>query len=267
MRSPTKRGLKVSVALAAGLLVSSAGGSVAQSGSPLTSGPAVPQHSNETAIRAEPLNPPLKPLPDPDSFARRIDNPYMPWLKGSRWVYVEHTPEGAERIVVKVLDRTKRIAGIRATVVRDIVRLDGELLEDTFDWYAQDQHRNVWYLGEATKSYEDGGVSTEGSWQHGVDGAKAGIAMPGCPHVGKLYWQEYYPGHAEDQGRVLDKSARVAGPTGDYKQVILTEDITPLDRQIQEYKFYAPGVGVVLELNVSPEPGRGELVRFSRPGR
>lgn len=198
---------------------------------------------------------------------RRINNPYLPWLKGSRWVYAEYGPDGEERIVVKVLDRTKRIEGIRATVVLDLVTLDGELIEKTFDWYAQDHRGNVWYLGEATKSYDDGQVSTEGSWQAGVDGAKAGIAMPGTPRVRKLYWQEYYQGHAEDQGEVLDRSTRAAVPTGHYRHVLMTSDTTPLDRDIQEYKFYAPGVGAVLEVNVSPEQGRAELVHFSGTGR
>ena len=45
---------------------------------------------------------------------------------------------------------------------------DGELVEDTYDWYAQDKDGNIWYLGEDTKEYENGKVeSTEGSWEAG----------------------------------------------------------------------------------------------------
>ena len=44
---------------------------------------------------------------------------------------------------------------------------------------------NVWYLGEDTKEYKDGQVSsTKGSWEHGVDGAYAGIIMPAKPRPG-----------------------------------------------------------------------------------
>jgi len=253
------------IATSTALLVA-AGSSIA-AGSSVAAGSGQSASHETPAPQGAPHDPPIIPLPSPDSFVRRIDNQYMPWLKGSRWVYVEHAPDGDERIAVKVLDRTKRIMGIRATVVRDVVTLDGELIEHTFDWYAQDRRGNVWYLGEATKSYDDGQVSTEGSWQAGVDGAKAGIAMLGCPRVGKRYWQEYYAGHAEDQGKALDRSNRVVVPAGSYRHALMTEDTTPLEPRVQEFKFYAPGVGVVLEVNVSPEQGRAELVRFSASRR
>jgi len=254
------------VATSTAVLLAASGAIVAQGGG-ATALDSTPTSLTASAQLTAPLEPPIRPLPDPDSFVRRIDNPYMPWLPGSRWVYVERTPDGVERIVVKVTDRTRRIEGIRATVVHDVVRLDGKVIENTFDWYAQDWRGNVWYLGEATKSYEDGEVSTEGSWEAGVDGAKAGVAMPGCPRVGRLYWQEYYAGHAEDQGKVLAKSNRVVVPAGRYRHALLTSDTTPLEPAVQEFKFYAPGVGVVLEVNVSPEQGRGELVQFSGPTR
>ncbi len=246
------------VATSTALLLAGAGAGVAQGTGAATTDTA-------TTEQAAPLEPPVMTLPDPDSFVRRIDNPYMPWLRGSRWVYVEHGPEGDEHIVVKVLDRTRKIEGIRATVVHDVVTLHGKVIEKTFDWYAQDWRGNVWYLGEATRAYEDGEVSTEGSWETGVDGAKAGIAMFGFPRVGRLYWQEYYAGHAEDQGKVLSKANRVTVPAGRYRHVLLTEDTTPLEPAVQEFKFYAPGVGTVLEVIVSPEQGRAELLRFSGP--
>src|SRR5688572_33482665 len=89
-------------------------------------------------------------------FVDRIDNPYWPMAPGSRWVY----REDGQRVEVTVTDRTKEILGIRATVVHDVVTEDGELVEDTDDWYAQDKDGNVWYLGEATKEYENGKVKT-----------------------------------------------------------------------------------------------------------
>ena len=83
--------------------------------------------------------------------------------------------------------------------MRDIASDRGELIEDTRDWYAQDVCGNIWYLGESTKEYEDGQVvSSEGSWQAGVDGAEAGVALPGAPVDDLTYRQEYLAGEAED---------------------------------------------------------------------
>ena len=243
----------VSVAVLVGALVSSA-----QSGSAVAP-------SSEVTSRAGSPGPPIIPLPAPGSFVKKIDNPYSPFLPGMRWVYGGGTPEQRERIVVKVLKRTKLIEGITATVVRDTAKVNGEVIEDTFDWYAQDRSGRVWYLGEATKEYENGQVvSTEGSWEAGVDGAKAGIIMFTYPDVGEPYRQEFYAGHAEDQAKFLTRNTRVATQAGLFKRVRMTEDTTPLDPAIAEVKFYAPGVGVVLEFDLAPEAGRTELLRFHR---
>src|SRR5918995_5360128 len=145
-------------------------------------------------------------MPGPDSFSTKIDNPYWPMRPGSRWVYRETDSEGArQRVVVTVTDRTRLIAnGVTARVVHDVVRRRGELVEVTDDWYAQDDAGNVWYLGEDTTEYEDGRpVSTEGSFEAGVDGAQAGGVMPARPRRGMRYRQEHYAGHAEDRARVV----------------------------------------------------------------
>jgi len=178
-------------------------------------------------------------------------------VPGSRWVYRETDAEGIEqRVEVTVTAETKVILGISATVVHDIVTQDGQVIEDTFDWYAQDRSGNLWYLGEATEEFEDGVVvSTEGSWEAGVDGAQAGIILPGAPEVGLTYRQEYYAGQAEDAAAVLSLDERAEVPYGRFEHVLLTKDYTPLDPTILEYKFYAPGVGPVLVLGVSGGPG------------
>ena len=225
-----------------------------------------PPTTHLAAARSD--RPPIIQLPPPRAFVRVIDNAYLPFVPGSRWVYGGETPDGRERIVVRVLERTKRIEGIPATVVRDTVRLDGEIIEDTFDWYGQDRRGNVWYLGEFSRAYENGEVvSTEGSWEAGVDGARAGIVMFGHPRAGLSYRQEYYAGHAEDEGKVLTVSTRAATAAGRFRDVLMTEDTTPLEADIAELKFYAPGVGLVLEFDLSPEPGRTELLRMDLPGR
>jgi hypothetical protein len=185
-------------------------------------------------------------------------------IPGSRWVYRESDADGAElRVEVTVTERTKRILGIDATVVHDVVTEDGELVEVTYDWYAQDTAGNVWYLGEATKEYENGKVvTTAGSWEAGIDGAQAGVVMPAEPRVGLAYRQEHYAGEAEDRGRVLSLDERAEVPFGSFDGVLMTRDWTPLEPDVLEHKFYARGVGPVLALGLSGGGGREELVAF-----
>jgi hypothetical protein len=202
---------------------------------------------------------------DPNGFVKTIDNPYWPMVPGSTWTYDETDVDGtAQRVEVTVTDDTKTILGIEATVVHDVVTKDGELVEDTYDWYAQDDSGNVWYLGEDTKEYENGEVvSTEGSWEAGVDGAQAGIIMPGDPTVGSSYRQEYLASEAEDAAKILSLDEKAEVPFGLFDPVLMTKEFTPLDPEILEYKFYARGVGPVLALTASGGSGREELVSFT----
>ncbi len=201
---------------------------------------------------------------DPANFVDTIDNAYWPMAPGSRWVYQETDAKGhIQKVLVRVTDRTKSVVGVDATVVRDTVTGKGSLVEDTRDWYAQDVCGNVWYLGENTKEYEDGQVvSTEGSWETGVDGAQAGIAVPGAPTAGLTYRQEYYAGHAEDGATVLSIDEQVRVPYGHFTDVLVTKDYTTLHPRILEYKFYAKGVGPVEEIGLSGGSDRAELVSY-----
>jgi hypothetical protein len=206
-------------------------------------------------------------MPGPDRFSTEIDNPYWPMRPGSRWVYHETDSEGArQRVVVTVTRRTKLIAnGVRARVVHDVVREDGELVEVTDDWYAQDRRGRIWYLGEDTTEYENGRpVSKEGSFEAGVDGAQAGIIMLARPRVGMRYRQEFYKGHAEDRARIMSLRERAEVPFGFFTPTLMTREENPLEPRVLEYKFYARGMGPVLAVSVAGGSDREELVRFRR---
>lgn len=204
---------------------------------------------------------------DPADFVGLIDNPYWPMAPGAKWIYREADTEGsAQEVEVTVTTRTKEILGIDATVMHDRVSSNGELIENTFDWYAQDVCGNVWYLGENTKEYEDGVVvTTAGSWQAGVDGAQAGIIVPADPHVGMTYRQEYYAGEAEDAAEVLSLDEQAQVPYGHIREALLTKDFTPLHRRFLEYKLYAKGIGPVLVLGASGGSDREELISYQAP--
>jgi hypothetical protein len=152
---------------------------------------------------------------DPAGHTPDVTNPWFPLEPGTRWTYLETTEDGANvRVVVTATAATRRIAnGVTARVVRDTVTMNGEIVEDTLDWYAQDAAGNVWYLGEDTAEFENGKITTrEGSFEAGVDGAQAGVIMPADPQVGMTYRQEYYEGAAEDRGRGRAHRLRRARP-------------------------------------------------------
>lgn len=203
---------------------------------------------------------------DPKDFTTRIDNPYWPMDPGTRWTYREIDEEGVElKVVVTVSDQTKKIAnGVTARVVRDTVTEDGELIEDTFDWYAQDKEGNIWYLGENTAEFENGKLITKGgSFEAGVDGARPGIIMPDDPQDGMKYRQEYYKGEAEDNGEVLSTDEMVQSPVGQFDNALLTKDTNAIEPNVLEYKLYAKGVGPVLTLGVSGGPvGHEDLINL-----
>jgi hypothetical protein len=199
---------------------------------------------------------------DPARFTADIDHPFWPMAPGTRWVY----REGDQRVEVTVTDRTRTVMGVETRVVHDLVTVDGVPVEDTFDWYAQDDDGNVWYFGEDTTEFEDGRpVGHAGAWEAGVDGALPGILLPADPEVGTTYRQEYYAGEAEDRARVLSLDEAVSVPFGDFTGALRTEDTTPLEPGVVEHKLYVRDIGPVLALKVKGDTGREELVAFTRP--
>ena len=203
---------------------------------------------------------------NPADFTVNITNPYFPMAPGNRWVYVEREPGHTSRVVMTVTDETKRIAnGITARVVRDVVSEGKELVEVTDDWYAQDKDGNVWYLGEATTEYVNGKpATTKGSFEAGVDGAQAGVAMPAKPVQGLSYRQEFSRGQAEDSAVVLAVREQAQVPFGHFRNVLVTKDLNGLKLKFVEYKLYARGVGPVMTLGISGTRVREELIRFSK---
>jgi len=189
-----------------------------------------------------------------------IDNQFLPMTPGTIRTY----EGGDEVIVVTVTYDTVNILDVPCRVVRDTVTEDGELVEDTWDWFAQDVDGNVWYFGELSMEYEDGElVSLEGSWKAGEDGAKPGIVMLAFPEISDLmYRQEFLLGEAEDMAVVVETNQNVEIDYDEYFGVLVTEEWTPIEPDVQENKYYAPGDGLILEVNLE-DGERVELVNKS----
>jgi len=221
------------------------------------------------------FSPPAAKLPtgadpvnlDPADFSANITNPYWPMKPGTRWTY-RNVEEGnpSQVIQVVVTTATKKLAnGITARAVRDTARSNGQILEDTIDWYAQDAQGNVWYMGERTAEFENGKVSSRaGSWEAGKDGAMPGILLPAQPQIGQKYRQEYKKGEAEDNGEVLATNNLVETSAGSYKKALVTMDTSAVETTAVEYKFYAPDVGPLLALDISGGAAREELVKIDK---
>jgi hypothetical protein len=204
---------------------------------------------------------------DPAAFTTRIDNPYFPLRPGDRRVYRKLDLDGSKiRVVETVMNRTKVVAnGITARVVHVVDTQRGQMIEETFDWYAQDRAGNVWYLGEDTKFFENGKqVFKPDSWQSGVNGAEPGVIMPARPRTGQRFRQEYAKGVAADRVRVLGRVQQVEIPRRRFKRVLLFEETTPLEPEVLDLFFFARGYGLVLAVEVAGGAERLELVSFKR---
>jgi hypothetical protein len=182
------------------------------------------------------------------NFVSRIDNPYFPLKPGTAFRYRGLKEARAQIDEMVVTHRVKYVLGVRCTVVRDTVYQGGKALERTFDWYAQDKQRNVWYMGEDSLERKNGRfVRASDSWEGGVKGAKPGIIMRGDPRRGDVYRQEYYPpGGALDQAHVVGASATLRAPAGTFKRVLVTDEWSPVEPQI-ERKYYVAGIGEIKE--------------------
>lgn len=188
-----------------------------------------------------------------------IDNPFFPLTPGAKTTFQAELEDGTEEIIVEVLSGTREVMSIDCRIVRDRVFLDGVLIEDTFDWYAQDDEGNVWYMGEGVTdyNYDAAGalidVAHEGEWEGGRDVkrlgtiASSGYIMRASPTVGDVYHQEFYAGEAEDMGEVVSLTESVNVPGGSYEGCLKTRDFTSLEPDAFAFKYYCPGVGVVLE--------------------
>jgi hypothetical protein len=202
------------------------------------------------------------PVIDPANFVDKIDNPYFPLTPGTVFIYEGRTTAGLERDEFFVTHKTKQILGVTTVEVHDTVTTNGKLTEDTLDWFAQDKEGNVWYFGENTMELINGRPSTlEGTFVAGVNRAKPGIIMEAHSVVHDFYRQEFDLGNAEDFADVKSVSDTVTGPYGTFTHCLRTRETTPLEPDLKEAKWYAPGVGNVLTRDLTTGEKRA-LVRI-----
>lgn len=213
--------------------------------------------SRKALIAALGTSAPYRPVLLPGEFSSTVNNSYFALVPNRTLVYEAHVGPDVEHTEVTTLPGTKDVNGFDCAIVHDVVRLNGVLVEDTLDWYAQRNDGVVWYFGEIALNYdEDGEIEdVEGSWRYGREDAQPGILMLASPQVGDVYRQEYLIGEAEDAARVVATGVTVTVPAGTFANCIVTQDWTPIEPDHVQLKYYAPGVGLVLE----EDPKTGEL--------
>jgi hypothetical protein len=201
------------------------------------------------------------PVINPANFTTTINNPYFPLVPGTTFTYLNR--HRTIRDVFAVTHDTRVINGVTCVQVHDSVYTNGELTEDTLDFFAQDREGNVWYFGENTAEFEDGLIATiDGSFLSGLDHDKAGIIMKAHPAIGDFYRQEFSLGNAEDYAETLNLNSRVVVPYGQFNNCLKSQETTPLEPDALEDKYYAPGVGNVLTVDrVTGE--RDELISIT----
>lgn len=210
---------------------------------------------------------PYEPEIDPANFVDPLTigsstpaHPYLPLIPGYTRVY----EAGDETVTVVVTHETIEIMGVTCIVVRDTVVEDGELVEDTDDWFAQDLDGNVWYFGELSRNYEDGRlVDLDGSFTAGEDGARAGLQFFAMPELGEIYRSEFALAEAEDLVEIISLTGTEATPAASCNgDCLVGRDFTPLEPDVDERKFYVAGIGMIVAYDLDEPEDREELVDF-----
>lgn len=190
---------------------------------------------------------------DSDEFSHptTIDNQFMPLIPGMQLIFTGFINASGQfvdhQVIFTVTDLTKVIAGVETRVIYDVDVNEGQVAEAELAFFAQDNDRKVWNLGEYPEEYENGEfVGAPSTWIAGSDGAKPGVHMFGDP-LSQLGQPTYLQGVVRkigflDCGQVVDQGQSVNG----YEDVLVTYETSPLDPEggIQ-IKYYAPGTGIV----------------------
>jgi len=191
-----------------------------------------------------------EPVLNPADFVHSITNPYFPLPVGRTLIYRGVRDGVTQTDSVHVTSQTRVLEGITAVVVSDVATHNGKLLEKTTDYYAQDKHGNVWYLGERTAAFSGGHVDHSGSWLAGVHDGEPGIVMKANPQIPDAYRQEFLAGQAEDTAWIVNRGGSIKLPVKVVRNVVTSLEFTVLEPNVIDKKIYAPGLGIVKEQSV-----------------
>lgn len=183
---------------------------------------------------------------DKADLASTGTNPYFV-LEAGYVLTFEGKEDGKDiKLVITVLDETKKIDGVETRIVEERETENGEPAEISRNYFVISKKTNsVYYFGEDVDIYKNGKVvAHEGSWHSGEKGARYGMMMPGIPLIGARFHQEVAPEIAMDRAEIQSLTEKLEAPAGKFENVLKIEETTPLEKD-KAYKYYAKGVGLV----------------------
>jgi hypothetical protein len=188
-----------------------------------------------------------------DENSATIDNKWVPFKPGTRFVWDGWTEEDGERIphriVFTVTDLTKMVDGVRTRVGWDRDFSDGQLVEAELIFLAQDKQGDVWHFGQYSEEWDEGEFVGGQAWLEGyLKGAKAGIYMPADPRLGTPAYSEGFappPFFWDDWGKVYKAGKHVCIPLDCYDDVVVIDEFEPSKPGAHQLKYYAPGIGSI----------------------
>jgi hypothetical protein len=187
------------------------------------------------------------------TFSSTGSNPFFPLWPGHSVTLAGEEEDDGETVeieaVVTVTAGTEIVDGVETRVVTEEESEDGELVEVSFNYFAEcRQTGDVWYFGEHVDNYEGGVVvNHDGSWRAGENGAAAGVLMPGTPLLGARFYTEFAPGIAEDRSEITGVGGTVDTSVGTFTGVLSLLDTDALSPGAGDPKQYAPGVGLIVD--------------------
>lgn len=184
------------------------------------------------------------------TFATTGVNPFWIPLEVGHVMEFEGEEDGEEiGVTITVLDETYVVDGVETRIIEEYETADGEVTEISRNYVALcTETGSIFYFGEHVDIYEDGEiVSHDGEWLAGIDGAEAGILMPGAVLIGSRYMQEVAPEVALDRAEHVAMGVDVETEAGTFTNCLRVDETTPLEPGDISIKFYAPGVGLVVD--------------------
>ena len=192
---------------------------------------------------------------EPQEWTSTGRNPYFVLEPG----YTLTLEDGPTRLVITVLNDTRRVDNVETRVVEERETKNGQPVEVSRNYFAMSTRTNsVYYFGEDVDMYSNGKVTGhEGAWLAGVKGARFGLMLPGEPLLHARYYQEIAEGVAMDRAEVMSVTDTLKTPAGAFTNVLRTTESTPLELASKETKCYAPGIGLI-------QDGSLKLVKYGK---
>jgi len=180
---------------------------------------------------------------DGETWSSRGRNPYFILEPG----YVLELEGGTVRLVITVLDETRRLDGVETRVIEERETDGGGLVEVSRNYFALSTRTNsVFYFGEDVDIYKGGKVAShDGAWLAGVNGARPGLMMPGLPLLHARHYQEVAPGVAMDRAEIVSLTDVLKTPAGAFRNVLRVAETTPLEPKVRDSKYYARDIGLI----------------------